>query len=160
MRSKLVACALLFAAPFFFVSCSSQSKPGVARHHDEEHSHGPNDGELIKLGDGENYAELLNDPKKDVVTIFILAKDHTKPAAIEDKEITILVKPGANTVEYKIPAKPQEGDPAGKASRFESDQKDLKRALENQDASRELHVTVEGKPYTPSFPYYEPEEHH
>jgi hypothetical protein len=157
MRTVRSLCWPFFTL-FFLTSCSSQSKPGTAAH--PAHSHGPNDGELIELGNEQYHAELLNDPKKEAVTVFILDKGHRNPVPIDEKEVTILMKPGANAVEFRLAAKPQEGDPPGKASRFESDQKELKLALDNQEALRELHVTIEGKPFVAPFHYYEPEEHH
>ncbi len=155
-KIELCFCAILV---FSVVGCSGRTKPAAApaAHH---HVHGPHDGELIELGNEEYHAELFNDDEHGVVTIYILDKEGKQPVPITEEAITINMKSGAGVAEFRLPSKPQESDSPGKSSRFESDQKDLRLALDNPEAVRELHVKIDGKTYAEKFPYYEPEQHH
>jgi hypothetical protein len=160
MRSIFVAASWVGIVVVIFVAgCSGKSASPVAAtpHH---HVHGPHDGELIELGNEEFHAELFDDDERGVVTIYILDKEGKTPVPIAEEAITINMKPGPTVVDFRLPAKPQESDPPGKSSRFESDQKNLKLALQNTEADRELHVKIGENPFVAKFPYYEPEHHH
>jgi hypothetical protein len=120
MRSILVliscVCALLALS---MAGCTGKSTPTAAPAA-HSHVHGPHEGELIELGHEEYHAELFDDDDQKVVTIYILDKEAKQPVPIAEDAITIHMQPGANIVEFRLPAKPQESDPAGKSSRFES----------------------------------------
>jgi hypothetical protein len=74
--------------------------------------------------------------------------------------IVIKMVVNATPVEFKLPAKSQESDPAGKASRFESKEQALGLALDNQQAERELVIPIGDKTYNAKFEHFDDEHHH
>jgi hypothetical protein len=140
--------------------CSSNKTPTLVGEHGHQHIHGPHDGELIEIGEGQYYAEMIHDDQAGTVTIYILDKSHEKPIPIEAGAITIKMVANATPVEFKLAAKPQEGDPEGKSSQFESREQALGLALDNEQAERELIIPIGGKPYQAKFAHFEDEHHH
>jgi hypothetical protein len=61
--------------------------------------------------------------------------------------------------EFKVPAKPATGEEAGKSSQFESQDENLRMALGNETAEREIEVKIGEKPYKQKFDYYVPHSH-
>lgn len=140
--------------------CSNGRTPAVVAEHAHEHVHGPHDGELIEIGDEEYHAELIHDDQAGAVTIYVLDDAHEKAVPIEAAAITIKMVVNATPVEFKVVAKPQEGDPAGKASRFESKEQALGLALDNEQAERELVIAIGEKTYHAKFAHFDDEHHH
>ncbi len=138
--------------------CSRKSTPAAKAEH--QHSHGPHDGELIEIGNEEYHAELFDDDKNGVVTIYILEKDAKQPVPIQAETITIAMDPIGKPSLFPLAARSQDKDPPNRASRFESNDKNLVLALQNPQVDRELRAEINGKAYSASFHYYEPEEHH
>lgn len=161
MRSNLLWTALLSVGSLFVLSgCSG--KPAADQHAGEEHHHhvhGPHEGELIELGNEEYHAELLMGDNN-TVTIYVLDKDGKLPVPIEAAPIAISMLVNSNPIEFALEPKPQDNDPAGKSSRFESTKPELGLALGNPDAKRELKLKIGEKPFTQSFPHFDEEEHH
>jgi len=160
MRSNLVWTALLSVGSLLILS-GCTSKP-AAEHGGEEHHHhvhGPHEGELIEIGNEEYHAELLTEDNNKV-TIYVLDGKGEKPVPIVAEPITISMVVNASTPEFSLDPKPQESDPAGKSSRFESTKPDLGVALGNPDAKRELKLKVGEKEYKAEFPHFDEEEHH
>ena len=62
-------------------------------------------------------------------------------------------------LQAKLAAAPQEGDPAGQASRFSITDEKVLEALEAPKTTGRLNVTIVGKAYTGSVEHHEHGEH-
>jgi hypothetical protein len=151
-----VSTVVLFAV----AGCSDQKTPTVVAEHGHQHVHGPHDGELIEVGEEEYHAELIHDDEAGTVTIYVLDKTREKAVPIAAGAIVIKMVVNATPVEFKLPAKLQEGDPEGKASRFESKEQALGLALDNQQAEREIVIPIGDKTYSAKFEHFDDEHHH
>jgi hypothetical protein len=157
MRFTFIFAALLgIGSLCMFAGCEKKpaAQPPAGHAH---HEHGPNEGELIEIPGGEEYHAELVEGKDGLITIFVLDKDK-KPLLIAAEPITINMVVNANPVEFTLTPKPQTGEPEGKSSRFEAQNKDLGVALENPEAKRELRLKVGDKAYTAPFPHFD--DHH
>jgi hypothetical protein len=146
---------------FFFPGCSSNKNAELAKSasgHVHMHVHGPHDGELIEIGDEEYHAEMVHDNQ--TVTIYVLDNKHEHSVPISAESITIKMVADNKPIQFKLAAKPQEGDPAGKTSRFESQQQALDLALDDEQAERELIIPIGGKTYQAKFVHFDDEHHH
>ncbi len=126
------------------------SPPPETAHADHGHpSHGPLGGALIELGNEEYHAELVHDAAADEVSIYILDAAAKSAAPIEATEIVINLKHHGAPEQHPLVAVPQEGDPAGRSSRFVAkDNPELNEDLEHDDADARLQVTINGTPYS------------
>jgi len=117
-------------------------------HHD--HEHGPHDGHLIELGEHEYHAEIVFDAKAKKVVVYILGSDPKKAHPIDQNEIAMNLLIDEKRTPFKATAAPQEGDPAGKSSRFEiADNEDIAGDVESlEDLEGQFTVTIGGKPYS------------
>lgn len=154
------ACALFLSA----TGCSNEvpattqsdtAKPKETKGHEHSHggghahaSTGPHDGQIIELGDESYHAELVHDESAGIVTIYLLDGAAKNAVAIEATELTINVKQSGKGKQFRLAAAAQEGDAAGKSSRFSSDDKELNEALDQEGATARLVVEIEGKSYT------------
>lgn len=151
IRCVWVFCALAFSM-LFFSGCNSASAPpqgntGEAAH---EHAHpeqGPHQGELMELGNEEYHAELVHDEAAGTVTIYILDGAAKNAVPIEAHELTINLKLDGQGSQFKLPAAPDAGDPAGQSSRFSSSEKTLAEGLDAMGADPELVVDINGKQF-------------
>jgi hypothetical protein len=104
---------------------------------------------LIELGNEEYHAELVHDSAADEVSIYILDSAAKEAVPIEATEIVINLKHHGTPEQHALVAVPQEGDPAGRASRFVAkDNPELNEDLEHDDADARLQVTINGMPYS------------
>lgn len=161
MRSFLAV--LLGAGTMFLFSlagCSDGKTPSLVGEAGHQHVHGPHDGELIEIGEEEYHAEMIHDDQTGTVTIYVLDGAHEKSVPIEADAITIKMVVNATPVEFKLAAKPQETDPTGKASRFETQEQALGMALDNEQAERELVIPIGEKTYHAKFAHFEDEHRH
>lgn len=165
-------CALALAAS----GCSNEAPAPAAQGSVEskgadshEHSHGgghdhgstgPHDGQVVELGNEDYHAELVHDEKAGMVTIYLLDGTAKNAVAIDAAELTINVKQSGKGRQFKLAAAPQEGDTAGKSSRFSSDDKELNEALDQEDATARLVVEVDGKSYTGRLEHHHDHEGH
>jgi hypothetical protein len=164
MRSNFIWTALLSIGSLLVLSgCSGKpaGTPHVGGEH--HHVHGPHEGELIEIGKEigkeEYHAELLTG-ENNTITIYVLDKEGKQPVPIAAEPIAVSMVVNASPVEFTLDPKPQEGDPAGKSSRFESTKPELGVALGNPDAKRELKLKIGETDYKAPFPHFDEEEHH
>ncbi len=112
------------------------------------HSHasqGPHHGTLIELGNEQYHAELVHDDQ--VITIFLLDGSATKANPIASTDVAINLVHDGQPTQFKIPASPEENDPAGKSSRFTLQDPKLVEELEHDHAAAKLSVIIDGKAY-------------
>ena len=152
----LTACALLFA-----IGCAGETStsgpetagpPNTVDAHDDHAgnahpSEGPHHGGLIELGNEEYHAELVHDDDAGTVTIYILDGAATKQVPIDAKEITINATHDGKPEQFKLAATPDTNDPAGKSSRFVSNDKELALHLDEEGAEPRLVLSINGKSY-------------
>ncbi len=121
-------------------------KAGEAGHaHAEE---GPHKGHLIELGKEEYHAELTHDDATHKVTIYLLDGEVKKSVAIAEKELTINLVVNGKPIQFKLPAAPQSGDPAGQSSRFELSDKALCDGWDAPKSTGRLNVMIAGKQFS------------
>lgn len=126
---------------------TSPPPPTVDMDHDHDHpSEGPHHGELIELGNEEYHAELVHEDG--AVTIYILDRSARELVPIGAAEVTINVAHDGQAKQFTLSASPQEGDVAGRASRFTSTDAALAEALDHEGSDARLAVTIAGKAYT------------
>jgi hypothetical protein len=152
-------CSVCWVTILCVVGCSKTepTKPsGTAV--EQPHVHGQHEGELFQIGDGQYYVEMVHEG--DTVTIYLLDKAHEKyvPTSADSAMIRMVVN--ATPVEFKLPAKPQADDPQGKTSKFETQEKALDLALDDEKADRELVISIGDKKYTQKFAHFDDEHHH
>lgn len=142
------------------LGCEAPTTPPAsetADQHEDDHGHdhgdhghaseGPHGGPLIELGNNEYHAEVVHDESAGSVTIYILDSAATKQVPIESAEISINAVHDGQPVQHKLPARPDEGDPEGKSSRFVSSDADLVSHLHEEEANAKLVVSIKGKSY-------------
>ena len=127
---------------------SSSSTVETATHGHSHAGEGPHHGHLIELGRGEYHAELVRDEDAGTVTVFILDGSAKNAVPIEAAELLINLKHDGKAEQFKLTASPVNDDPAGKSSRFVSDDADLSEDLDASDTEARLVVTIDGKSYS------------
>jgi hypothetical protein len=120
--------------------------PGKGDDKEPEHDHlpGPHGGTVLDFGKW--HAELCTDRGKAQATVYVLGSDEKTPAPIKAEKLLLSVKEPAFQVELK--AAPQDGDPAGAASRFVGTHDYVGKG---QDLAGTLSGVVDGKPYAGDF---------
>ena len=108
-------------------------------------SEGPHHGELIELGNEEYHAELLHDDQS--VTIYILNGAADQQVPIEATEITINTTHDGQPEQFQLVASPDQNDPAGKSSRFVSNDAELAGHIDEEGAEHRLVLTISGRSY-------------
>jgi hypothetical protein len=109
------------------------------------HNHptkGPHGGSLIELGKEEYHVEMLHDDAAGTVTFHVLDSSATKMVPIDATEIVVNLKHGGKAEQFKVAAKADPTDPAGKSSRFISTDKELAEDLEAEGADPELVLMI------------------
>jgi hypothetical protein len=147
---KSLACGVLGCA--LVVGCGAPATPTkVAEkekkddHDDHDHGPGPHGGTMIELG--KYHGEFVMDHGKKQATVYILdGKRGTKAEPVAAAKLLVSIKSPAFTVEAAAAA--QEGDPAGKASRFVATHDNFGT---EQEFEGTVTVQVDGKPYTGDF---------
>lgn len=131
--------------------------------HDENgHDHpseGPHHGSLIELGEEEYHAEFVHDEDAGTVTIYILDGTAEKTVPIQAQELVINLKHDGRGEQFKLTASPDEGDPAGKSSRFVSNEAELGEDLDAEGVEARLVVKIAGKSYTGELEHDHDHEH-
>ena len=127
---------------------------GAPKKDDDDHDHGPgpHGGTVIEFG--KYHGEFTVDHEKQEATVYILdgAVKNAVPIAVE--KLALNIKNPAFHVELK--AAPQEGDPAGKSSRFVG--KHEKLGVE-QEFEGTVSGKIDGKPYSGDFKEKEHKDH-
>jgi len=154
---------MLSAALVAFIGCGPSTPPptpaappaagdGSADAGDGEASHGhthgagPHDGTLADWGGGAYHVEFTVSHDDKEATVYILGDDEKSPAPIAAAEIKLNIKDPAMDVVLK--ASPQDGDPAGKASRFVGNHDSLAVVQEYEGT---ITGVVDGTPYSGDF---------
>ena len=135
--------------------CGSADKeqpadPGHAEAGHDEHAHpttGPHGGSLIELGNEEYHAELVHDDAAGTVTIYVLDSAAKASVPIDATDVSINLTHDGQGEQFKLTASADQGDPAGKSSRFVSSDAELAKDLDQEDAAPQLVITINGKPY-------------
>lgn len=120
-------------------------------------THGPHGGELIELGNEEYHAELIHDDAS--VTIYILDGAATTAVPIEATEIHVNLKHDGQPEQFILAAVPDEGDPQGRSSRFESSDAELAGHLDEEGAEPQLVVVIAGSSYRGSMEHSHGHDH-
>lgn len=160
MNCRMFVVAALVCCPVLLLSgCGGTSQPApaggtAASGHAEEHAHpetGPHQGDLIELGDEEYHAELIHDDATKTVILYLLGKDAKTAVSIADPQIDLNLAVDGKPLQVKLTAAPQEGDPAGQASKFTVVDEAALTALEAPKTTGRLNVTIAGKTYSGSI---------
>ncbi|ADG66515.1 hypothetical protein Plim_0668 [Planctopirus limnophila DSM 3776] len=120
-------------------------------HDDHGHAHsaeGPHHGQLVELGNDEYHAEVVHDDEAGTVTIYLLDGSAKNSVPIEATDVIVNVSLEGKAEQFKLPATPDTNDPAGKSSKFVSQDKVLCEKLDAHGVSAKLVVTVDGKPFS------------
>lgn len=119
--------------------------------HDDHEGHGhdhpaagPHGGDLVELGEEEYHAEVVHEGGS--VTVYMLDGSAKNASPVDAADITINLVHDGKPEQFKLAAVPQEGDGAGKASRFVSDDAELAKDLDAGVEAR-LMMNVGGTPY-------------
>lgn len=121
-----------------------------AGHDHGEHGHpseGPHHGDLVELGNEEYHGEVVHSDDTGTLEIYILDGAATKQVAIDATELTINLSHDGKPEQFVLTAKPDEGDEAGKSSRFVSDDKELAEHLDEEGTNPRMVVKINGKSY-------------
>lgn len=125
---------------------ASPSKPAPAPHHDDDHEHPPppHGGALIELG--RYHGEFTVDHEKKQATVYILDGKVVKAVPVKAEQLKLVIKEPAFEVDL-VPL-PQEGDPAGKSSRFTATHDHFGKVQEFEGTVRGV---LDGKPAEGDF---------
>lgn len=135
--------------------CSSGDKdhaaePGHSEAGHDEGGHattGPHGGSLIELGNEEYHAELVHDDTAGTVTVYVLDSAAKSSVPIDATDITINLKHEGKGEQFTLAASADQGDPAGKASRFVSSDAELAKDLDQEDAGPQIVIKIGGNQY-------------
>jgi hypothetical protein len=159
MRLNFAAVVLLIGLCAVGLNGCSKGQPGgeaghTHEHEGEEHAHadmGPHDGHIIELGSEEYHAELTHDDEANKVGVYLLGDDAKTAKPIEAASVTINVLADGQTSQYQLPATPQAGEEAGKASYFELVDETLCKLVagksEAKNTQARLSLDIGGKPF-------------
>ena len=133
--------------------CTSDHGLLAATPHEHKHehggdSHGPHGGDLIELGKEEYHAELVHDDRAGVVAVYLLDSTAKRGISVPIPEVVLNLLVQERPTQYKLPANPVEGDPAGYSSCFAVRDRALCRMIsESAELSGRLMVVIGGKQY-------------
>ena len=156
---RYLSLAVMFGSLFFFaVGCeskpadkainSAKAKDGTLASDEHVHDHateGPHHGTLVELGSEEYHVEVTHDANS--VTIYVLDSSATQAVPIDASEVTINAVHEGKPEQFKLAAKPEAGDPAGKSSRFVLADAELVGHIDESSAVPKLSLTINGTPY-------------
>jgi hypothetical protein len=118
-------------------------------------SKGPHGGALAEWGEEEYHVEFTVDHGQQQATVYVLDGTAKKAKPIPAKQLTLALKQPVVTV--TLEASPQEGDPAGSASRFVGKEAAL---AQEQEFAGTISGEVRGKPYAGDFAEKEHDHKH
>ncbi len=113
-------------------------------HHD--HGAGPHDGTLSDWGGGKYHVEFTVDHDKKESIVYVLSGDENSPFPIQVDTLLLRIEDPEFQVELK--AKPLEGEPEGRSSRFVGTHDSLGIVKEFQGT---ISGEVDGTPYFGKF---------
>lgn len=113
---------------------------------DHSHDDPPHGGTILDWGGGKYHLEFTVSHEKQEATVYVLGDDVKTPLPIETESIELVI----NDPQFQVTlqASPQEGDPAGKASRFVGNHEKLGIVQEYEGT---IFGTVGETPYTGDF---------
>ena len=156
-RAQTIFAASFSIIIFSFAGCTNQTAtstgpesspppPTIDAHAGHAHpTEGPHHGSLIELGNEEYHAELVHDDKS--VTIYVLNGAADAQVPIDATEITINTKLDGQPEQFQLASSPDQNDPAGKSSRFVSNDVELVGHIDEDGAEHKLVLTIKGKSY-------------
>ena len=144
---------------------SNDAGHGEAGHHHDADGHaghhhvelGPHGGHLIELGDEAYHAEILHDDNTHSVSVYLLDGKAENTVAIASPVITIDVKAGGDSQRFTLTAVDL-GQGEGSFC-FESIDKELCHALDEEDSQSVLSVYIEGQSFTGTFAHVHDHDH-
>lgn len=110
------------------------------------HGAGPHDGTIADWGGGKYHVEFTVDHDKQQATVFVLGGDEKTPTPLAVEEIELFIKDPQMQVVLK--ATPQQGDPAGSASRYVGSHEKLAVV---QEYAGTITGVIDGTPYSGDF---------
>jgi hypothetical protein len=119
-------------------------------HDHTEHAHpseGPHHGDLVELGNEEYHGEVVHHNDTATLEIYILDGTATEQIAIDATEVHINLSHNGQPQQFTLTAKPDEGDEAGRSSRFFTDNRELMAHLDEKGTNPRLVVRINGKSY-------------
>jgi hypothetical protein len=119
---------------------------------DHDHGPGPHAGTIIEFGKW--HGEFTVNHKTQEATVYILAADAKTAVALQVEKPLLSIKTPQFQVDLK--AAPQEGDPAGKASRFVAKHEHFGK---EQEFEGTFSGVVDGTPYVGEFKEEEHKDH-
>ncbi|MEZ6150217.1 MAG: hypothetical protein R3C09_08850 [Pirellulaceae bacterium] len=125
-------------------SSTDNQQSSIEDHHG--HGAGPHDGTVADWGGGKYHVEFTVDHDKQEATVYILGADETTAIPIDAAEIDLSISDPAMQVTLK--ATPQDGDPAGKASRFVGNHEKLGVV---QEYAGTIAGVIDGTPFSGDF---------
>lgn len=131
-------------------SPAAQKSPASVHAHAEE---GPHQGALVELGNEDYHAEVVHGDQGEV-TIYILDREAKNPVPIDAAEVVINLSHDGKAEQFKLPALAEDGDPAGKSSRFQLKDEELSEDLDADGTAAKLVVSIEGKSYSGKIEHY------
>jgi hypothetical protein len=154
--------ALVATVGLALTGCGGEAKksdkPAPDAHAHAEH--GPHEGELIELGEEEYHAELKHDDATHTITIYLLDAKAKEKVASDATELTINLVVADKPEQFVLPAVPQEGDEAGKSSRYELVSEPLGTALDGEGVTGRFTVKIGDKSYTGKLAAHDHEHAH
>jgi hypothetical protein len=146
--------AAILGAALVAAGCGDSSKgpaptaAGEKKAKPKGHAHeGPHDGAVAEWGDDEYHVEFTVDHAAQEATVYVLDGDANRASPIEATTLTLTLKL-APPVTVTLAAKPQEGDPPGRSSRFVGKHPALGKV---QEFSGTISGQAGGKPYSGDF---------
>jgi hypothetical protein len=131
-------------------SAKPAEKPAKHAPHEAGHVHGagPHGGMLVDWGGGVYHVEFTVDRDQQEATVYILGEDEKTPIPIKaaGEEIQLSIK--APAFQMALKALPQEGDPAGSASRFSGKHDHFGK---DQEFAGTISGELDGTPYAADF---------
>lgn len=168
LRHPLSMSAASFATVLWIAGCGSSAPPASApsemppatvdAHDDHDHeghdhgehdhpSEGPHHGDLVELGGEEYHAEVVHG-EGGAITVYILDGTAKVAAPVDATEVTFNVVHDGQPEQFKLPASPDAGDPAGQSSRFTRTDEELAKHLDEEGTKAKLMLTISGKSYS------------
>ena len=157
MSSHFYTAVLLIATINVFVGCAakeSASLPPAPMQWDEDNHAGhvhpteaPHLGQLIELGSGEYWAELVHDDDNHLVSVYLLDSTAKTAVPVADSELTINLFVNDKPTQFKLVATPLEGEPADHSSHFELKNEELCEALDQPNSKPRFNVSIHGRSF-------------
>jgi hypothetical protein len=149
-----LAVAVLTGCGNRHVGLPKDSANSTKKDSDDDHNHGPgpHDGTIIEFG--KYHGEFTVNHKNQEATVYILGPNAKKAAPIQVEKLLLSIKTPQFQVDLQ--AVPQEGDPAGKSSRFVGKHENFGK---EQEFEGTLSGVVDGTPYAGDFKEREHKDH-